>query len=183
MTATTGTRYWLEARSRDMITLAPVPPNEGGTGYHVSVVTTRLPRNADMVKRSYHSELSDAAARVAYLISTVLPGDWSPVNPPVVVLHGVTIVKTEFAQALGRNMQPLGRQCWAARTADGVWDFQREDSPGTPWLIYHRPSVADGSCPVPVDMAASLKRCAEAVAKGWADKELARRKKELEALR
>lgn len=94
-------------------------------------------------------------------------------------LHGIEIVKTEFAYAMRRDGRLTNRQCWAARTADEVWDFQREDSPGTPWLVYHRPSVDDGTCPVPVMTTTSLKRCAEAVARGWADSALTRTKEEV----
>jgi hypothetical protein len=37
------------------------------------------------------------------------------------------------------------RQCWAATTKDKTWDLAREDEPGTPWSVTHRPTgiVAD----------------------------------------
>jgi hypothetical protein len=30
-----------------------------------------------------------------------------------------------------------GSECWGAKTTDGVWAFEREESPGTPWITVH----------------------------------------------
>jgi hypothetical protein len=84
------------------------------------------------------------------------------------------IVKTEFARRFTRSGVTQHRECWGARTADGVWSFDREDSPGTPWLVYHQPSVADGMLPTPVTMLSSLRSCRGYVACGAADADLAR---------
>jgi hypothetical protein len=57
-----------------------------------------------------------------------------PKSPaPAVPLAG--IVKTRFLPTRGGRLQ-----CWGARTTDGVWDFEREDLPGTPWAVTHRPT-------------------------------------------
>lgn len=50
-------------------------------------------------------------------------------------------------------------EVWGARTVDGVWGIDREESPGTPWLVYHLPSVKDGTCPGPVMEFGSLRAC------------------------
>lgn len=81
------------------------------------------------------------------------------------------IRKTETARRLTRH-GATGRECWRAETLDGVWDFVREDSPGTPWLVYHNPSHADGSYRLPVMERGSLEACQKAVALGWAEKAL-----------
>lgn len=90
------------------------------------------------------------------------------------------ITKTAFARRITRGGRGLTehRECWAAETTDGVWKFDREDSPGTPWLVYHRQSAADGSLPVPVTLCGTLRACRVAVAEGWAADELAKRKAE-----
>lgn len=67
-------------------------------------------------------------------------------------------------------------ECWGAETIDGSWDFEREESPGTPWLVYHKPSVADGSLTFPVISLGTLRDCRAFVASGTAEQELARRK-------
>jgi hypothetical protein len=65
-----------------------------------------------------------------------------------------------------------GPEIWAAETVDGVWGIEREDSPGTPWLVFHRPSVKDGTCPDPVMEFGSLRVCqvniADAEYAAWA---------------
>ncbi len=66
-------------------------------------------------------------------------------------------------------------ECWGAETLDGVWDFEREESAGTPWLVYHRPSVASGAYTLPVTICGTLRACRALVASGGADEELARR--------
>jgi hypothetical protein len=39
-------------------------------------------------------------------------------------------------------------EAWGARTNDGLWEFERSDQRGTPWLAFHLPSVADKTCPL-----------------------------------
>lgn len=85
------------------------------------------------------------------------------------------IRKTQFARRLSRT---ASRECWGAETVDGVWEFEREDSPGTPWLIWHRASVADGSWAVPVMQCGTLRACRALVASGGAATELTVRKAE-----
>jgi hypothetical protein len=84
-------------------------------------------------------------------------------------------------QRYGRTLYRGGkarRELWGADSADGIWRFEREESPGTPWLIWHLPSVADETLPVPVDQAGTITACREAVARGWLDKILPERKAE-----
>jgi hypothetical protein len=73
----------------------------------------------------------------------------------------VPIVKTRMAPRLthGGAGRTAHRECWAAKTTDGVWGFEREDSAGTPWLVYHLPSVKDGSLTMPLHLTSTLKRC------------------------
>lgn len=73
---------------------------------------------------------------------------------------------------------PTRRECWGADTADGQWRFVREESPGTPWLVYHLPSVEDGSYTLPVQFCGTLRACRAAVAQGWAAQRLAAHKAE-----
>ena len=82
------------------------------------------------------------------------------------------IRKTRFQRAFRTGRM----ECWGAETADGIWDFQREESSGTPWLMYHKPSVADGSYPLPVSHCGTLRECRAFVASGGATQELAYRK-------
>lgn len=88
------------------------------------------------------------------------------------------IVKTAFARRITRSGLTRSRECWAAETTDGAWKFDREDSPGTPWLVYSTAAVADGSYPLPVMFCGTLRACRVAVAEGWAADELAKRKAE-----
>jgi len=74
-------------------------------------------------------------------------------------------------------------ECWGAETADGAWGFEREESSGTPWLVYHRPSVADGSYTMPVLHCGTLRECRALVAGGTAGQELTRRKSDPDAIR
>lgn len=97
----------------------------------------------------------------------------------------VPIRKTRFAHRLihGGAAVTRHRECWGAVTlnpdgSDGDWEFEREDSPGTPWLIYHKPSVADRSYTLPVDQYGSIRQCQMAVTFGWAAKALEQRKAE-----
>ena len=45
------------------------------------------------------------------------------------------VVKTRVLPTRG-----AGLQCWGARTTDGLWGFDREDMPGTPWSVTHLPT-------------------------------------------
>lgn len=40
-------------------------------------------------------------------------------------------------------------EIWSARSTDGLWTYEREESPGTPWVVTHVPTGA-------LDMFASL---------------------------
>lgn len=70
------------------------------------------------------------------------------------------------------------RECWGAVSGDGVWHMVREESPGTPWLLYHWPSVTDKTWELPVEQLGTLAACREHVARGRALISLARRKAE-----
>lgn len=72
----------------------------------------------------------------------------------------------------GRTLQP---ECWEARTLDGVWEFERLEVRGTPWAVWHLPSVAAGSLVVPLGLRTSLEACQELVGTGMADRLLAAR--------
>ena len=69
-------------------------------------------------------------------------------------------------------------ECWEATTVDGEWTFVREESSGTPWLLFHEPSVRDGSYNLPVQMCGTLRACRQSVAQGWARQHLAAHKAE-----
>ncbi len=85
-----------------------------------------------------------------------------------------SITKTDMAPAFR-----TGRvECGGFVAEDGEWSGEREDFPGTRWLLRHRPSVADGSCPLPVTTCGTLKACLRDVASGFAAAELERRKAE-----
>lgn len=88
--------------------------------------------------------------------------------------HLVPIVKTDMAPAFRTGQM----QCWGARTTDGEWSFVREESSGTPWLIYHEPSVKDRSYTLPVMQCGTLRECRLAVGRGYAARDLERRKAE-----
>lgn len=62
-----------------------------------------------------------------------------------------------------------GRQCWSATTKDKVWDFTREDEPGTPWSVKHRPTGTVVDCYV-----GTLTDCRAYVASGQAEADLDR---------
>lgn len=57
---------------------------------------------------------------------------------------------------------PTRREIWEATSADGVWTYIREESPGTPWLIRHNPTDRIAY------MAGSLPKARRATAAGWA---------------
>lgn len=92
----------------------------------------------------------------------------------------VAIRKTEVARRFTRTGSTRHVECWKAETVDGEWEFWREDSPGTPWLVYHNPSHRDGSWHEPVMTCGSLRACRLAVTRGWAATNLARCKSEKE---
>lgn len=69
-----------------------------------------------------------------------------------------------------------GSEVWAARTQDGVWEFDRTEDRGTPWEVRHIPSVTDGSWPGPVSICGTLRACRALVSSGGAEQELAWRK-------
>jgi hypothetical protein len=77
-----------------------------------------------------------------------------------------TVYLRTFIGGLGSGR--TRRETWGAFTADGVWEFEREESPGTPWWIHHLPSKTPY-----VTMCGSLRACREAVGRGWADRALA----------
>jgi hypothetical protein len=84
----------------------------------------------------------------------------------------VPIVKTRMAPRLTRAGATPHLECWAARTVDGVWDFEREDFTGTNWLTRHVPSVADGSYTTPVEMHGTLRAARISVGAGRAASKL-----------
>lgn len=86
------------------------------------------------------------------------------------------IVKTDMDRRFTRSGSTRYRECWGAKTADGVWSFVRFDEPGTPWGVYHEPSRVDGSYPLPVSLEGSLEGCRWAVASGAAERNLEQRK-------
>lgn len=59
-------------------------------------------------------------------------------------------------------------ECWGAETTDGVWVFDREESPGTPWIITHKASSTA------VGLTGNLRACRAYVAGGHAQKDLGR---------
>jgi hypothetical protein len=79
------------------------------------------------------------------------------------------------------NAETPHLECWGARTPDGVWVMEREESKGTPWLLFHQPSVAKGSYTRPVRRCGSLDECREMIASGGALEELEWRLEEAEA--
>ncbi len=86
----------------------------------------------------------------------------------------IPIRKTDFYP----NLRTGRRECWGAETLDGEWSFQREESSGTPWLVRHRPSVADGSYDLPVLLCGTLRACRLAIGRGEAAEALRTRKRE-----
>jgi hypothetical protein len=96
------------------------------------------------------------------------------VTAPAVTLADIR--KTRMARRVIRRGTALTEraECWGAETTDGIWDFEREESPGTPWLVYHKPSVADGSLVTPVNMLSTLRECRWHVAAGEAQRDLDR---------
>jgi hypothetical protein len=60
-------------------------------------------------------------------------------------------------------------ECWGARTVDGIWGFDREDEPGTPWTVTHLPAGI-----VVCTYLGSLMQCRRYVGAGWAEADLGR---------
>lgn len=72
------------------------------------------------------------------------------------------VIRTRFLLTLGG-----ARQCWGAVTTDALWDFEREDEPGTPWSVTHVPTG------IVVDRyAGTLTDCRAYVASGQAQADL-----------
>jgi hypothetical protein len=85
---------------------------------------------------------------------------------PAIPLAG--IVKTVFAPRITRT--GLTRpECWGARTTDGIWAFDREDEPGTPWTVTSLPARIVVTTYMP-----SLRACRVYVANGGAAADLER---------
>lgn len=52
------------------------------------------------------------------------------------------VVKTMFAPRFIHGGRALtGKECWAAKSEDGVWYFERLEQAGTPWEVTHVPSL------------------------------------------
>ena len=60
------------------------------------------------------------------------------------------------------------RELWGAETTDHVWKFDREDMPGTPWVLRHDPTGTD------LDHLGSFDDCRWFVAAGHAEASLRR---------
>jgi hypothetical protein len=88
------------------------------------------------------------------------------------------ITNKRHHQTIIRSTGKTRRELWGADSADGTWRFERIETAGTPWDIFHLPSVADETLPVAVDSMGNLPACREAVARGWLDKMLPERKAE-----
>jgi hypothetical protein len=92
------------------------------------------------------------------------------------------VCKTDFFKRITRNRLTAHFECWGAETTEGVWSCTRENWPGTPWLVYHQPSVKDGSYPLPVTMCGPLRACRAFVGSGAAERELEWRKAEAQVV-
>lgn len=90
------------------------------------------------------------------------------------------IVKTDFARRIthGGRSVTASRECWGFKTVDGIWSGVRFEETGTPWGLYHLPSVADKTYVLPVTTCGTIYDCRVAVADGWAERELVRGKAE-----
>lgn len=97
---------------------------------------------------------------------------WCPsqaLRPPVVRRTTRTVPALLSRRAgTGSRGLTLRKECWGAETTEGVWEFEREDSPRTPWLVYHRPTNAL------VDVGGTLRWCRWYVAAGHAQANLER---------
>jgi hypothetical protein len=56
----------------------------------------------------------------------------------------------------------------------GDYGIEQDDSPGRPWLVFHLPSVTDGTFTEPVLWLGRRRDCIAAVRNGRADAALAR---------
>jgi hypothetical protein len=52
-------------------------------------------------------------------------------------------------------------EVWETRSADGEWSVERQDETGTPWSVWHLPSVADGTLTRPLAEGISSRHAAE----------------------
>jgi hypothetical protein len=50
----------------------------------------------------------------------------------------------------------------------GPWGIEQDDSPGRPWLVFHLPSVADGTLTGPVLWLGRRRDCVTAITTGHA---------------
>jgi len=63
----------------------------------------------------------------------------------------------------GRN----GMETWAAKSDDGLWAFERQEMPGTPWAVIHIPTgIVVDPC------VGTLRDCRAYVASGGAQEDL-----------
>jgi|SRR4249920_481337 len=171
-----------------MTAAAPLPyvvrqPRQLGWSADVWVVTGRYSRTRAgtviKVPGGWDAVGSDllgrfaSRAKAAAQVWANRPGD----------VRDVSVIVTRYGRTVSpRNPAgPSRREAWEAETEGGEWIFAREDSPGTPWLVFHQPSVDDGSCTTPVAIAGSLTRCGALAASGGAAAELARAKTEAAA--
>lgn len=69
------TERWVNDR-KDMVTVTPLPPAEGGHGYHVKLHTTRTDIPMTYQRQTYHGDIIAAARQAAWLIE-LAGGDWS----------------------------------------------------------------------------------------------------------
>lgn len=76
--------------------------------------------------------------------------------------------ETRHSQRRTRRGSTKHLECWAAETLDGQWELEREDSPGTPWLVIHKPTKEF------VDLLGTLDACRAYVAAGHAQAALER---------
>lgn len=53
---------------------------------------------------------------------------------PVIKHCATTIFRNNFADPANRG------ECWSATSTDGVWRYDREEEPGTPWYVKHLPT-------------------------------------------
>src|SRR5215467_3711756 len=64
-------------------------------------------------------------------------------------------------------------ECWGGRTLDGVWGIEREDDARSDWLVWHLPSLRDGSWKKPVAVFGTLRACRVFIGSGQALRTLA----------
>lgn len=81
-------------------------------------------------------------------------------------------------QRYSRPDGPSRTECWGADTQDGLWRFQREDAPGTPWTAWRLDKQGNKVRPW-VDTFGSLRACRIDAAAGWLQAEWERQQREL----